>query len=148
MSKNSLIRPGRSFEHWVYEEDPDVTADDVDYRRNEGILTDEERFTPLDIELDSDNYPVSTGMTYEQISEALDLVQGKKTSDAVRGATARILYEIRGSDVFDFLASQAENEMMIERLLKENLDDTGEILSETGRRQQRKIEEFDIKKYV
>jgi hypothetical protein len=130
----------------AYEEEPDVTSDDVDYNRGEEVLTEEERFTPLDVEPDSG--AESTGMTFEQISRALDVVQGKKTDDADRTAVARILYEVQGGDVFDFLASQAENETIIERLLKENLDDAGEILPENRRKRRREIEEFDMEKYV
>ena len=130
----------------AYEEEPEVTTDDVDYTQDEGTLSEEERFIPLDTEPDSE--PVSTGMTFEQISGALDVVQGKNTDDADKLATARILYEVQGGDVFNFLAAQAENEAMIERLLKENLDETGEILPENRRKQRREMEEFDLEKYV
>jgi len=129
-----------------YEEEPDVTADDVNYKPNEEILTDEERFTPLDVE--PDNESVSTGMTYEQISQVLDVVQGKKTSDADQLTAARTLYEVQGGDLFNFLATQAENEAVIERLLKENLDDAGEILPENRRKRRKEKEEFDMEKYV
>ena len=129
-----------------YEEEPDVTTDDVDVSFDEGVLSEEERFTPLDMEPDSE--PVSTGMTFEQISEVLDVVQGKNTNDADELAAARILYEVQGGDLFNFLAAQAENEAIIERLLKENLDDAGEKLPENRKKQQREIAAFDMEKYV
>ena len=129
-----------------YEEEPDVTSDDVDYRQAEEILTEEERFTPLDVE--PDNESVSTGMTYEQISQVLDVVSGKKTSDADQLMAARTLYEVQSGDVFNFLSSQAENEAVIERLMKENLDDIGEILPENRRKRRKEKEEFDMEKYV
>ena len=129
-----------------YEEEPDISADDVDDSLEEGVLTEEERFIPLDTEPDSE--PVSTGMTYEQISDTLDVVMGNKTDDANKLAAARILYEVQGGDVFNFLEAQAENEAMIERLLKENLDDRGEILPENRRNRRKEIEEFDMEKYV
>jgi len=130
----------------AYREEPDVTADEVDYNPDAEVLTEEERFTPLDIEPDS--VASSTGMTYEQIYGALDVVQGKKTGDADKLSAARLLYDVQGSEVFSFLEAQAVNEAMIERLLKENLDDAGVILPETGRKKRCKIEEFDMEKYV
>jgi hypothetical protein len=130
----------------AYEEEPDITADDVDDNLGEEILTDEERFTPLDTDVDSE--VVSTGMTYEQISEALEVVQGKKTDDADKLAAARTLYEVQGSDLFNFLTVQAENEAIIEKLLKENLDNAADPADGNIKKQQRKIEEFDMGKYV
>ncbi|GHT42157.1 hypothetical protein FACS189437_09890 [Bacteroidia bacterium] len=130
-----------------YEEEPDIEADDVEYySATEDILLEEERFLSLNAEPDEGE--VSTGMTYEQISQALDVVQEKTTDDGNRLTTARILYEIQGSDVFDFLAAQAENEAMIEKLIRENIDDDGVPLSGNTRKQQRKIAEFDMNKYV
>jgi hypothetical protein len=87
-------------------------------------------------------------MTYEQISQVLDVVRRKQTDETGKAETARILYEIQGSDVFDFLAAQAENEAMIEKLIKENIDNDGIPLPENARKQQREIEEFDMDKYV
>jgi hypothetical protein len=112
----------------------------------EMLLSEEERFISLDV--DSDNEIVSTGMTCEQISEALDVVQGRQTDDAGRQAAARILYEVEGSDLFNFLTAQAENEAIVERLIKENLDNRGETIPENIRKKRRETEEFDMDKYM
>ena len=130
----------------AYEEEPDISSDDVDDNLNEEMLAEEDYFTPFDIEPDSEF--TSSGLTYDQIVQALEVVQGKATSDSSKTAAARILYEINGSDLFDFLTTQAENEAMIERLLKENLDDTGEILPESEKKKRKEMTDFDIEKYV
>jgi hypothetical protein len=130
----------------AYEEEADITDNDVDDSPDEEVLSREERFLPLDTEPDEE--AVSTGMTYEQLSQALDVVQGKQPDDSGRLAVARILYEIQGSDVFDFLAAQAENEAMIEKLIKENIDSIGIPLPESTGKQRREIEEFDMDRYV
>jgi hypothetical protein len=130
----------------AYEEDADITENDVDNNPDEEILSREERFLPLNTELDGE--AVSSGMTYEQISQALDVVRGKQPDDSGRLAVARILYEIQGSDVFDFLATQAENEAMIEKLIKENIDNGGILPPENARKLRREMEKFDMKKYV
>jgi len=94
----------------AYEEEPDITDSDVDYNRQEGILSEEDRFLPFDEAPDDGG--ISTGMTYEQLSSAMDVVQGKM------------------SDV------------------KENIDNDGSPLPENSGKKRRKIEEFDMGKYV
>lgn len=134
----------------AYEKDSDITDADVEDKSNElsgqEALDENEYFMSLDVEPDDNE--ISTGMTYEQISVALDVVQGKQAGDAHRSATARILYEVQGSDLFNFLETQAENELMIERLLKEHLDSSGELKPENIRKKRLEIEEFDMDKYV
>jgi hypothetical protein len=130
----------------IDEAEPDTTAGDVDDNLNKEIPPEEERFIPLDAEPDGE--AVSIGMTYEQISEALDVVQGKKTDNASKITAARILYEVEGSDLFNFLSAQAENEEIVERLLKENIDNVGVSLPENKRKRTSKADEFDMGKYV
>jgi hypothetical protein len=129
----------------AYEEDPDITAEDVEDNLDGEDISAEDRFLPLNtIE---DDGGVSTGMTFEQLSDTFDVVKGKQTGSAGLQAAARILYEIRGSDLFDFLAAQAENERVIEQLIRENLDDSGNPIPENGRKR-RNTPIFDIDKYV
>jgi hypothetical protein len=130
----------------AFEEETEIFDVDVEVSLDGGNLSDEDRFLALDITDDKEN--VSTGMTYEQISLTLEAVQGKKMNDADRLAAARTLYDIQGSDVFDFLAMQAENEAAIERLLKENLDDAGEIQAENRDKRRKIMGDFDMDRYV
>jgi hypothetical protein len=136
----------------AYEEVPDITAGDVDDSLNgnpdEEILSREERFILLDAEPDGEM--ASTGMTFEQISQALEVVRGKRTDGESRRTVARLLDGFRDTDLFNFLTAQAENEAIIEKLLKENLDAGGASFPEnkdTGK-QKRDIEDFDMEKYV
>ena len=131
-----------------YEEEPDIPDEDVDDNLSDNRLLEEERFLPLDTNPDDGDFPSSTGMTYEQIYGALDVVQGNQTDDASCLAAARILYEAQGSDLFNFLTAQAENEALIEKLIRENLDSDGTALPENRRKQRRDVEEFDMDKYV
>jgi hypothetical protein len=131
-----------------YEEEPDITDNDVDDNLNEDSFSEADRFLPLDADPDNGDFPSSTGMTYEQISQALEVVQGRQTDDAGWQAAARILYEVQGSDLFNFLTAQAENEAIVEKLIKENLDDRSETIPENINKKRRKTEEFDMDKYV
>jgi hypothetical protein len=131
----------------TYEEEPDITNDDVANNLNEDRFSEEDRFLPLDTDADNEDFPSSTGMTYQQISEALDVMQGKPTDKSGQQATARILHEIEGSDLFNFLTAQAENEAVVERLIRENIDNNGVPFSENTRKRM-EIETFDMDKYV
>jgi hypothetical protein len=131
-----------------YEKEPDVTDDDVDDNLNKNGLPKEDRFLPLGADSDDGDFPSSTGMTYEQISETLDAVRGKRTDDTAQSTAARILYEVQGSDLFNFLTAQAENEAMVEKLIRENIDNDGVSLSENTKKQRRDMKEFDMGKYV
>ena len=130
----------------AYEEEQDITPADVDDSLQREVLSPKDRFLPLDTVEDDES--VSTGMTYEQISLTIEAVQGKKMNDTDRLAAARNLYDVQGSDLFDFLAMQAENEAAIERLLKENLDNAGEVSTEIRVAKRKKTEDFDMDKYV
>ncbi|GHU57536.1 hypothetical protein FACS189411_11380 [Bacteroidia bacterium] len=145
--KTKAIEPvfSEDLEKEEAEEEPEAAAGDVEDNLYEPPLSEEDRFIPLDTGPDSE--AVSTGMTYEQISEALDVVRGKKADGAAESDVARMLYEIQGSDLFNFLSAQAENEALVEKLIKENMDNAGVPLTENkGKR--RKIEEFDMGRYV
>jgi hypothetical protein len=132
----------------AYEEEPDITDAEVDDSLNKDSFPEEDRFLSLDADPDDRDFPSSTGMTYEQISQALDVVQGKQTDDAGRQATTRILYEVQGSDLFNFLTAQAENEALVEKLIRENIDNNSVSLSENTKKQRWNMDEFDMDKYV
>jgi len=132
-----------------YDEEPDNINDDVEYKSEsytaEDILSEEERFMPFDSLPEEGE---STGMTFQQISKAIDVVSGKNTDKDTRREVAQILNDIGECDLFNFLTAQAENEMLIERLLRENIDDGVSQVPENSGKKRRKIEAFDMDKYV
>jgi hypothetical protein len=111
----------------------------------EDILSEEERFMPFDSPPEEGE---SSGMTFQQISMAMDVVQGKVMDEDSRLEVSRILYEIGECDLFNFLTAQAENEILIEKLLKENIDNDGSPAPENIGKKRQKIKEFDMDKYV
>jgi len=133
-----------------YDEEPDATDEDVENRSFqesfEDILTEDDRFIQFDA--DPDDGGNSSGMTYEQLNVAVNVVLGKKKGDEDCQTAARVLYEVSGSDVFNFLTAQAENEALIERLLKENIDDDGLPVPKRVGKKNQKTETFEIEKYV
>jgi hypothetical protein len=100
------------------------------------------------LDAETDGEAVSSGMTYDEISSALDVVQGKRTDEAAKSVAARILYEVQGSDLFNFLSAQAENEALVEKLIKENIDGAGFPSQENRRKRKPATEYFDMDRYV
>jgi hypothetical protein len=100
------------------------------------------------LDAETDGEAVSSGMTYDEISSALDVVQGKRTDEAAKSVAARILYEVQGSDLFNFLSAQAENEALVEKLIKENIDGAGLPPQENRRKRKPATEYFDMDRYV
>ena len=129
-----------------YEVESEITDDDVENNLKEETLTDNDRFVPLDVEPDNGDF--FTGMTFDQLSSAIDVISGNKTDREEVKEAALFLYEIHGSEVFDFLTSQAENEQIIEKLMKDYLDSDGKMIVEDVRKKRPEIENFDIGKYV
>jgi hypothetical protein len=129
-----------------YEEEAETTAQDVEDNLDGTPLPENGRFMPLDEGPDDET--VSTGMTYGQISLALDVVKGKRTDAAAEPAVARMLDEIRGSELFNFLSAQAENEALVEKLIKENIGNDGGQLPANRRKRKAGNGEFDMDRYV
>jgi hypothetical protein len=131
-------------------EEPDIKDEDVEYipkdETQQDIIEEMERFSSDNESPDTEGH--STGLTYEEIACAYDVVTGKETDDSRHQKAARLLYEIHGSDVFDFLSAQAENEMMIEKLIKAHVDGDGVITKDKSNRQKKSVENFDMSKYV
>lgn len=91
----------------------------------------------------------STGLTYEQIVEAVDYVSAPTDNDEVMMRSAKTLSSIRNSEVFDFIEKEVSNTEALEELFAECLDGNGEPLP---RRRSKMNEEdlasFDINRFV
>jgi hypothetical protein len=85
---------------------------------------------------------LSQGLTFEQISQAIDVVQGKKTGEADEIAAGETLC-IMPSDFVDTICRQAEHEAMVKRLIAGYVDFTVKIKPASAL-----IANFDINKYV
>jgi hypothetical protein len=129
-----------------YGEEAETTAQDVEDNLDGAPLPENDRFMPLDAGPDGE--AVSSGMTYGQISLALDVVKGKRTDAAAEPAVARMLDEIRGSELFNFLSAQAENEALVEKLIKENIGNGGGQLPANRRKRKAGNGQFDMDRYV
>lgn len=121
-------------------EEEDVSPDEVESElipSLEKVLDKEELYERLDENAPGEDPELSTGLTYQQLSQAVDVLsssslESKKDEEIIE--VARTLYAIRGTDMFQFFASQVGNTAMIEQILEECLDGDGQPLLKRKRK--------------
>lgn len=115
-------------------EEEDISPDEVESKLTppaEEVLTKDEYYERLDENAPGEDPELSTGLTYQQLSQAVDVLsspsfENRKDTEVME--VARTLYAIRGTDMFQFFASQVGNMAMVEQLLEECLDGDGQPL--------------------
>lgn len=121
-------------------EEEDVSPDEVESKLTpplEKVLDKEELYERLDQNAPGEDPELSTGLTYQQLSRAVDVLsssslENKKDEEVME--VAHTLYAIRGTDMFQFFASQVGNTAMIEQILEECLDGDGQPLPKRRKR--------------
>lgn len=104
----------------------DINEEDFEYNLNEPVLREEDLSMPFEDDLEYNNSEFSTGMTFAEISKAVEAVQNIETGDDnTKSETARILYEVRNTDMFTFFTSQIANTETVENLFSQYLDGDG-----------------------
>jgi len=104
------------------ETESDVYPDDV-----EAVLTNP--FIPDDDELEqyrNDDVEFSQGLTYQQISQAIDVVQGKisgETEEIAAGET----FSFMPDDFLNMICAQVEHESIVKRLISSYVDSIGTV---------------------
>ena len=134
-------------------EEDDIPSDDVVVEIKQltidEVLDEEERFEPFEGEYAEDEN-FSTGRTFEDIQNAVDVIIGKKKGCDERLNAAKTIYEIRQTDMMEFFETQISNIEVIEQLLSENLDENGQPLKSKSAKKkvQDEVEDFDMSKYI
>ena len=132
-------------------QDEDISADDVetDYRPRESAPVPgiEELYD------EPDGYPagdeISSGMSFEQIGEAVSVLTKQVIDEDKKGRAAQTLYDLQNMDIFDFITSEVSNAIAVENLLKDYLDSNGEPKSKSENiLTEEIINGFDIDLYV
>lgn len=121
-------------------EEEDISPDEVESELTppaEKVLTKDEYYERLDENAPGEDLELSTGLTYQQLSQAVDVLsspslENRKDTEVME--VARTLYAIRGTDMFQFFASQVGNMAMVEQLLEECLDGDGQPLPKRKKR--------------
>lgn len=137
------------------EPEPDVVGGDEDADDFEvGQTTVAER--PPDNELYDydDKLPpasmdYSTGLTYEQLSEAVAFMSAPTEDDEAMMRTAETMLSIRNTDVFEIIEREISSSDAIGRLFNECLDGNGERLPKRKSKMMGgEVASFDFDKYI
>lgn len=134
-------------------EEKDISPDEVESELTpplEKILDKEEYYEHLDENAPGEDPELSTGLTYQQLSQAVDVLsssslENKKDEEVIE--VARTLYAIRGTDMFQFFASQVGNIALVEQLLEEYLDGDGQPLPKRKKKFPKDMA-FDMERFV
>lgn len=135
-------------------EEEDVSPDEVESELtppSEKVLAKDEYYERLDENAPGEDPEFSTGLTYQQLSQAVDVLsspslENKKDEEVME--VARTLYAIRGTDMFQFFASQVGNMAMVEQILEECLDGDGQPLSKRKKKTLQEYMHFNMNHFV
>ena len=129
--------------------DKDVNPDDVEdnFEPQKGLTEEDmqELMEPEGILPDPD---FDTSMTYEEMNNMVDVLSSDTHSDenGLRAAQT-IFHKLPGTELLRLIENELADQQKIDRLLFDYLDEFGRPLPESKRRE-RKIKDFNIKKYV
>ena len=129
--------------------DKDVNPDDVEdnFEPQKGLTEEDmqELMEPEGIMPDPD---FDTSMTYEEMNNMVDVLNSDTHSDenGLRAAQT-IFHKLPGTDLLRLIENELADQQKIDRLLFDYLDEFGRPLPESKRRE-RKIKDFNIRKYV
>ena len=124
------------------ETEPDIMPEEVDADFNSLYVPGEDELEQYaNNDMDTTGC-LSQGLSYEQISHAIDVVQGKKTGkndEAIAGET----FSIMPTGFLDMICMQTDHEIMVKKLIDCYVDSVGKMkpVSES-------VKDFDINKYV
>jgi len=124
------------------ETEPDINPDNVEATLTNPFISDDdelEQYRNDDVDLTGD---FSQGLTYQQISQAIDVVHGKKVGEPEEVAAGET-FSFMPSDFLDMICAQAEHESVVKRLISCYVDSVGKVKPKTAL-----VENFDINKYV
>ena len=129
--------------------DKDINPDDVEdnFEPQKGLTEEDikELMEPEGILPDPD---FDTSMTYEEMNNMVDVLNSDTHSDenGIRAAQT-IFHKLPGTELLRLIENELADLQKIDRLLFDYLDEFGRPLPESKRRE-RKIKDFNIKKYV
>ena len=129
--------------------DKDINPDDVEdnFEPQKGLTEEDmkELMEPDGILPDPD---FDTSMTYEEMNNMVDVLNSDTHSEenGLRAAQT-IFHKLPGTELLRLIENELADQQKIDRLLYDYLDSSGNPLPESKRRE-RKIKDFNIKKYV
>lgn len=132
-------------------EEEEISSDDVEAHLlppQEQALTEEERFESLPGVDPAPDPEFSSGLTFEQMSNAVGVITAAVDDEQKVIEAAKTIYNIRHTDLFQFFTTEAGSAAMIEQLFAECLDSEGQPLPYRRRKQTIPDGPFDWSKYI
>lgn len=129
-------------------EEKDITPEEV-----EDTLSTEHPYVPSEEELyeDEERQPLDTefsrGMTFEEITNVVNVLSTKTGNDEQMIEAARTIFDVQHTDLFQFFTTQVCNADAVEKLLTECLDNDGQPLKHC-RSKSSNIDHFSWDKYI
>lgn len=137
-----------------FPEAEEINPDDIeiDLRLDEPTEEIEEGFIPClreDVDDTDMEQESSTGLTYTQIANAVDVLTSVTDDDTKVMEAAQAVYNVQHTDLFKFFATQVSNEETIEKLFAECLDGNGNPLPQRKTQAvQAELDAFSWEKFV
>lgn len=148
-SAEAAVVPERSEElprNDITDEEHDIDADDVVSSLSndavavppgeEELYDDEHEAVPLDAEF-------SRGMTFNEIANAVEVLSATTEDRTKTLAAAQTIFNLKNTELFEFLTSRVSNTAAVDRLLAECLDNTEQPLSTL-----KSVTDFQWERYV
>lgn len=136
-------------------EEPDTSDDDVESELSappvtpEEIQKEQERFEVLDDLAPGLDPDFSTGLTYEEMANAVGVLTDTTTDEQKIIDAAKTIHNIKDTDLYEFITHQVSNQDNVESLLRDCLDDNGTPLTiRKSKRSPEEMKSFDLGKYV
>ncbi len=133
-------------------EEPDISDDDVESEvtapsvTREEIQAEQERFEMADDLAPGLDPDFSTGLTYEEMANAVGVLTDATTDERKIIEAAKTIHTIKDTDLYEFITHQVSNQDNVDSLLRDCLDDVGNPLPR--RRSKRNLEGFDMNRFV
>lgn len=136
-------------------EEPDISDEEVESalsshpKTAEEVLEEEERFEVLDDIAPGLDPDFSTGLTYEELSNAVGVLTVANDNEQQIIEAAKTIHTIKDTDLYEFFTNQVSNQDNVESLLRDCLDEVGNPLPKRkSKMKQENLSSFELDKYV
>lgn len=136
-------------------EEPDISDEEVESdlsshpKTAEEVLEEEERFQVLDDIAPGLDPDFSTGLTYEELSNAVGVLTIATDNEQQIIDAAKTIHTIKDTDLYEFFTHQVSNQDNVESLMRDCLDDVGNPLPKRRSKvNPEKLKTFDLDNYV
>ncbi|MDR1200520.1 MAG: DUF4122 domain-containing protein [Tannerellaceae bacterium] len=136
-------------------EEPDIPDDDVEsdlsprLKTPEEIVAERERFEETDDLAPALDPDFSSGLTYEEMSNAVGVLTVATDNEKQIIEAARTIHRLKDTDLFEFITHQVSNLENVERLMNDCLDDDGTPLAiRKSKRKADRLSSFNLNNFV